>query len=114
MPAKRTKRGQRGLFNKRLTPDEQEVQREAAFAAIKRLYCAVVPVWRTCRRGYCRRHRCCIGSPGPCLKRAWPLLPKPIQDRAQKEVQAGGPHRIAAATHTEWLLRRFPPSNFTH
>jgi hypothetical protein len=59
MPRRRKKPGKRGLYNKRLTPDEQKVQREAAFAAIRRLYAEVVPLWRSCTRGHCRRHKQC-------------------------------------------------------
>jgi hypothetical protein len=114
MSKRRKKRGMRGLYNKRLTPDEQVVQREADFAAIRRLYCEVVPVWRSCRRGYCRRHQSCRGEAGACLARAWPLLPPALQNAAYAQVIAGGPRRQPPATHTEWALRRFPPSNFVH
>jgi hypothetical protein len=112
MPSRRYKRGMRGLYNKRLTPDEQVVQREAAFAAIRRLYCEVVPVWRACPRGGCRRHRCCHGDAAACLKRGWPLVPPQLQKLAHDQVALGGPRRLPPATHTEWELRRFPASNF--
>jgi len=38
MAAQRMKRGKRGLYNKRLMPGEAVARREAAFAAIRRLY----------------------------------------------------------------------------
>jgi hypothetical protein len=60
--SKYRKSGRRGLFNKRLTPDDQAAQRDAAFAAIRRLYGEALPIWRFCRHGYCRRHKACIGS----------------------------------------------------
>jgi hypothetical protein len=113
MPRRRKKQGRRGLYNKRATPDEQVVQREAAFAAIGRLYCEVLPLWRVCARGYCRRHRCCLGDAG-CLKRGWPLMPLELRQRAVGQVVAGGPRRVPPATQTEWELRSFPPSNFVH
>jgi hypothetical protein len=112
--ARRKNRGMRGLYNKRLTPDEQVAQREAAFAAIRRLYCEVVPVWRFCRRGYCRRHQRCSGDVRPCLAHGWPLIPPELQKAAYAQVKLGGPRRLPPATHVERQLRSFPPSNFVH
>jgi len=114
--AKRRKRksGRRRLYNKRLTPDEQVAQREAAFAAIRRLYAETLPLWRACGRGHCRRHRRCFGAADGCLTRGWPLMPPERQKLAFEQVKAGGPRRLPPATHTEWHLRRFPPSNFVH
>ncbi len=112
--ARRKKSGMKGLYNKRLTPDEQVVQREAAFAAIRRLYAEALPLWRFCKRGYCRRHQQCSGEMRPCLERGWPLMPPALQKQAYDQVRVGGPRRLPAATHTEWHLRRDPPSNFVH
>ena len=112
MSRRRKKPGRRGLYNKRLSPDEQEAQREAAFAAIRRLYGEVLPVWQTCPRGFCRRHQRCCGKATVCLPRAWPLAPPEVQQAAFKKVLAGGPRRRPPATHTEWELRRFPATNF--
>ncbi len=112
MATRRKKRKMRGLYNKRSSPDVQVAQREAAFAAIRRLYCEVVPVWRACPRGYCRRHACCRGDAAVCLKRGWPLLPPELQKLASDQVSLGGLRRLPPATHTEWELRRFPASNF--
>jgi hypothetical protein len=114
MAGRRKKPGKRGLYSKRLTPDEQAAQREAAFAAIRRLYCEALPLWRSCPRGYCRRHRCCRGDTRACLKRGWPLMPPELQSEACRQVAAGGPRRVPPATHTEWDLRRFPPTNFVY
>ena len=36
------------------------------------------------------------------------------QKAAHFEVIDGGPRRQRPQTHTEWSLRRFPPSNFVH
>jgi hypothetical protein len=113
--SKRKKRRRRGLTNKRLTPDEQEAQREAAFAAIRRLYAEVLPLWRFCGRGFCRRHKQCGGKDvSPCLQRGWPLMPPEVRTRAYREVIAGGPRRMPAASQIEWDLRRYPSSNFVH
>ena len=112
MPAKRRKSGRRGLFNKRLTPDEQAAQRDAAFAAIRRLYGEALPIWRFCRHGSCRRHKACIGDVRFCLNRGWPHMPPELQIEAHHAVMGGGPRRLSPATHTEWQLRRYPPSNF--
>jgi hypothetical protein len=90
------------------------VQREAAFAAIRRLYAEVVPLWRSCSRGHCRRHKQCSGDVRPCLERSWPLLTSNQQDWVWYKVTLGGPHRVPPASHAEWHLRRFPASNFVH
>jgi hypothetical protein len=111
---KSKKPARRGLYNKRLTPDEQVAQREAAFDAIRRLYAEALPLWRFCRHGTCRRHKTCAGDVRPCLERGWPLMPRELQMRAYHEVMRGGPRRLPPATHTEWQLRRFPASNFVH
>ena len=88
--------------------------REAAFAAIRLLYIESLPLWRVCRRGYCRRHKCCLERNRSCLKRGWPLLPSEVQVQAFAQVRMGGPRRLPPATHLEWLLRRYVPSNFVH
>jgi len=38
--------------------------------------------------------------------RRLPAVPQPQRLKAQQEVIAGGPRRIAPATHIEWYLRR--------
>jgi hypothetical protein len=112
--ARRRKSGRKGLYNKRLTRDEQVAQREVAFDAIRRLYAEALPLWQFCGRGFCRRHQTCSGEVRPCLKRAWPLFPPALLETAHALARAGGPRRLPASTHVEWLLRRFPPSNFVH
>jgi hypothetical protein len=49
-----------------------------------------------------------------CLARAWPLLSPQAQNRVHWQVALGGPRRLPPATHMEWALRRYPPSNFVH
>ncbi len=114
MPKKRRKgkSSRRGLFWKRRTPDDERALREAAFAAIKRLYAESLPLWRACGRGYCRRHKQCAGEAAPCVKRAWPLMPPEVQERAYEEMRRGGPRRLPPATRLEWDLRGYPPTNF--
>ena len=112
MTKRRKKSKRRGLFNKRLTPDEQAAQRNAAFAAIRRLYGEALPIWRFCRRGSCRRHKACSGDVRFWLNRGWPHMPPELQIEAHHAVMRGGPGRLPPATHTEWQLRRYPPSNF--
>ena len=108
---KRTRR-RRSPYLDAVTPEGQEAQREAAFAAIRVLYCESLPLWRTCSRGRCRRHRCCSGDGAACLRRAWPLMPAEVQERAYELVRRGGPRGVWAATRREWHLRGYPPSNF--
>ncbi|MGB6535248.1 MAG: hypothetical protein WBF58_04720 [Xanthobacteraceae bacterium] len=108
---KRTRRG-RSRYLYALTPERQAAQRQAAFMAIRQLYCESLPLWRSCARGHCRRHRCCSGDGPACLKRGWPLTPPQVQAQACELVSRGGPRRIPSATHVEWVLRTYPPSNF--
>jgi hypothetical protein len=116
MPTKRTKSSDRPHTPKRLTPEQESAQRKTAFAAIRTLFCQVTQPWHSCQRGYCRRHHCCIAEAGPgaCLGRHWPLMTRAEQEAAHIEVINGGPRRQQPQTHTEWSLRRFPPSNFVH
>jgi hypothetical protein len=111
---RKKKRGRRGQWYKRLTPEEETEQREIAFAAIRQLYAESLPLWRFCRRGHCRRHKKCNGEVRPCLKRCWAQTPEPQQNLAWHQVIAGGPRHIAPATHLERALRAYPPSNFVH
>jgi hypothetical protein len=39
-------------------------------------------------------------------------MPPELQAEAHHAVMRGGPRRLPPATHTEWQLRRYPPSNF--
>jgi hypothetical protein len=112
---RKKRRGQLGQWHKRHTPEEQREQRAAAFAAIRKLYAEVLPVWRTCQRGFCRRHKSCGGANAQrCLTRCWPLLSEQQQTRAWVDVIAGGPRRVRSATHLEQHLRSYPPTNFVY
>jgi hypothetical protein len=108
---KRTRRG-RSRYLDAVTAEGQEAQRLAAFAAIRRLYCESLPLWRTCARGYCRRHHACGGDGAVCLKRTWPLMSPQLQQQAYELVRRGGPRGVHSATRREWILRGYPPSNF--
>jgi hypothetical protein len=116
MPKRRKKSRERPHTPKRLTPEQESAQSKAAFAAIRALFSQVTQPWRSCQRGYCRRHHCCVSEAGPgaCLRRHWPLLTPAEQKAAHIEVIDGGSQRQQPQTYTEWSLRRFPPSNFVH
>jgi hypothetical protein len=114
MPTRSKKSNDRPHTPKRLTPEQEDARRKAAFAAIRALFCQVTEPWHSCKRGYCRRNHCCVGEAGPCLKRHWPLMTAAAQDKAHAEVIIGGPQRVRPRTSMEWRLRRFPPSNFVH
>jgi hypothetical protein len=106
---------QRSIWTKRLSPTEETAHRDAAFAAIKRLYAEAVALWTFCKRGACRRHhRCCAADRHVCLLRAWPLLSRAQRDDVFLQVQAGGAQRLPPASPVERELRRYPPSNFVH
>lgn len=113
MSRKRKRAKRSPHFFDRLSYDEERVYREAAFAAIKKLYAASPPLWRYCRRGHCRRHKICAGG-ADCLPRIAPLLPNEVWGPAIAAVKRGGPQRIPPADPIERELRTFPPSNFIH
>jgi hypothetical protein len=79
-----------------------------AHAVVWRLYCDVFAFWRGCRKKPCKRHQRCCGEPAGCLMRGLPSVPPAEREKAAKEVIAGGPKRIAPASHIEWHLRREP------
>lgn len=39
-------------------------------------------------------------------------MPPRVQEQACALVRRGGPRRLRPATHKEWLLRGYAPSNF--
>jgi hypothetical protein len=113
MPHRR-RRKKKSRYADARTEEGQQVQREAAFAAIRALYVESLPLWRVCGRAYCRRHHTCRGDGRACLQQGWPLMSKRVQEQAFVLVRRGGPRRLPSATHKEWALRGFPPSNFVH
>jgi len=112
MPGQAEKIRQRQLRFQRMQTDVAKAQSQAAAAVVRKLYAECLPLWPSCRRGGCRRHRCCIGNALLCLKRAWPLAPQAVQDAAVVAVRQGGPRRLPAATEMEQNYRRLPPTNF--
>jgi hypothetical protein len=113
MPNRRRKKKQ-SRYADAHTEEGRHKQKEAAFAAIRALYCESLPLWRTCARGCCRRHQTCCGDGRACLQRTWPLMPPHVQEEAYALVRRGGPRRRRSATHSEWVLRGYPPTNFVH
>ena len=79
---------------------------DAAHIATQRLYCDALSFWRRCSGRACKQHRRCLGEPTGCLMRGLPSVSQARRLKAQKQVIAGGPRRIAPATHIEWCLRR--------
>jgi hypothetical protein len=112
MTARRRRRRRRSRYVDAATEAGRNVQREAAFAAIRRLYCEALPLWRTCAKSHCRRHRACRGDGEACLPRTWRAMPADVQQRTCELVRRGGPRRVRPATHMEWSLRGYPPANF--
>jgi hypothetical protein len=93
-------------FLKRRSYEEGRALIDAAHLATHRLYCDALKFWRRCPQRPCKRHRRCLGDPTGCLMRGLPLVPPGNRLRAQKQVIAGGPRRLAPATHIEWYIRR--------
>ena len=114
MPKARQKAPNAKEFTRRRSIEAGLKLADAAHGATWRLYCEVLALWRACRIKTCRRHRRCLGAPAACLLRALPTVPQARQLEAAKEVMAGGPRRVAPATHLEWNVRREPlPSLMT-
>jgi hypothetical protein len=89
-----------------------ELQRAAAYRAIRALYRESLPLWPTCGRGFCRRNHTCGGEADACLSRAWPLTPPHVQKEARAMVERGGPRRLPPATHKESVMRSHGSSEF--
>ena len=106
MPTLRNEEPNRKSFTKRRTVEQGLQVADAAHAAVWRLYCAVFGFWRACSGKQCRRHRRCLGEPAGCLMRGPPSVPPAERLKAEQEVIAGGPRRIAPASHIEWTVRR--------
>ena len=106
MPRSRSKQKEEKKFTKRRSVEDGLKLADAAHLATWRLYCEVLRFWRSCSVHKCRRHRRCLGEPAHCLMRGLPSVPHEQQQAAAKQVIAGGPRRIAPATHFEWLVRR--------
>jgi hypothetical protein len=106
MPSPRKKPPDQPDFLKRRTFEQGKAELDAAHIATDRLYCDALDLWRRCALKICRRHRRCLGESVGCFVRALPTVPPSRRLKAQKEVIAGGPRRIAPATHIEWFVRR--------
>lgn len=97
----------RGNYLKRRSFDKGFAEVNAAHQSTFRLYCDCLALWRRCTKRSCRRHRCCLGDkPGDCFSRALPFVHPARRIVARKTVIAGGPRRVAPATHIEWFVRR--------
>ena len=114
MPSfRRRDRGRRRVLKEPPNEFEAAQQRHAAFAATRKLYAEVAPLWRVCLRAVCRRNACCRGDAEQCIMRAWDRFPVADKNRAWRAVQYGGPRRIPPATAAEKYLRRYPRSDFS-
>ena len=106
MPSKRNKPPAKQDFLKRRSFEAGRALTDAAHSVTQRLYCDALKFWRRCSQPSCSRHRRCCGEPAGCLMRGLIRVPPSQRRRAQQEVIAGGPRRIAPATHIEWCVRR--------
>jgi hypothetical protein len=108
MPKSPKKHPQEKDFLKRRSKEDGIKLADAAHVATWRLYCEALHFWRACKGRKCRRHRCCLGQPASCLMRGLPGVSQAQRLAAATDVIAGGPRRIAPATHLEWLVRHEP------
>jgi hypothetical protein len=93
-------------FLKRRTFEQGKAEIDAAHVTTWRLYCDTLAFWRRCPNKACKRHRRCSGEPAGCLMRGLPGVPRAARLKAEQDVIAGGPQRIAPASHVEWTVRR--------
>src|ERR1700681_950854 len=93
-------------FLKRRSFAEGKAQVDAAHLATWRLYCEALAFWRRCASAVCQRHRVGAAELPGCLIRGLPSVPPAKRLKAEQEVIAGGPRRIAPANHIEWTVRR--------
>ena len=93
-------------FTKRRSIEAGLKLADLAHVATWRLYCETLKFWRRCSSVVCKRHRRCAGEPAGCLIRGLPSVPPAARLKAEQEVIAGGPRRIAPASHIEWTVRR--------
>jgi hypothetical protein len=106
MPSWRNKVPSEQNFLKRRTREQGRALLDAAHGATHRLYSDALRLWRRCPKRSCKRHRRCLGEPTRCFIRGLPYVPPSRRLKAQTQVIAGGPRRIAPATHVEWTVRR--------
>ena len=107
MPAWRDKpKSEKGNYHKRRTYEQGKAEIDAAHKMTFRLYADALRLWRRCTMRRCKRHRRCLGESQYCFERAMPFVPPSRRRRAQRQVIAGGPRRVALATHAEWTVRR--------
>ncbi|MFZ3359734.1 MAG: hypothetical protein WA177_13315 [Xanthobacteraceae bacterium] len=93
-------------YQKRRSFAQGKAEIDAAHVATSRLYCDALRFWRRCTLRGCKRHRRCMGDAIHCLGAGHYLVPPSQRRRAQQEVIAGGPRRVAPATHVEFTVRR--------
>ena len=96
-------------FNKHTTPEQRQAREKAARAALCRIYCDVMALWRSCANKHCKRHRRCCGEAAPCLERGRVGVPRALRSKIIAAVRAGGPARVAPINNVELKLRREPP-----
>jgi hypothetical protein len=106
MPSSRKQTADGKKFLKRRTFEQGKKEIAAAHIAAQQLYCDALKFWRRCRLRVCQRHRRCIGQPTNCIMQNFKAVPQAERLKAEKEVIAGGKHRIPPATHIEWTIRR--------
>ena len=106
MPPRRTKHSNEDIYLKRRPLEQGLAEVDSAHVATHRLYCETLKFWRHCPLRACGRHRRCVGEPTACLMRGLPAVPPAERLKAQDMVIAGGPRRLAPATHIEWSVRR--------
>jgi hypothetical protein len=97
-------------LHKRHTAEELAAREKAATAALCRIYCDVIGLWKACAIKPCKRHRRCCGEPWPCLVRGRDGVPRALRHKIIAAVRAGGPRRLPPINSMESQLRRYPPN----
>ena len=106
MPSWRDKTSSKGDYLKRRSFEQGHALIDAAHKATHRLFCDARRFWLGCKKLSCKRHRRCCGEASRCVMRGLLRTPQSKRVRAQACVIAGGPRRLAPASHIEWFVRR--------
>lgn len=97
-------------LHKRYTAAQHVARQQAAMNALRRIYCDVVGLWRSCAVRRCKRHRRCCGDAWSCLQRG--RVPASLRARIHEQVRTGGPDRLPPVNSVERKMRDDPPAGW--
>lgn len=93
----------------KLSPAQFAARLEAEKVLVRRHYCEVFKMWRTCPLKSCRRRRACHGDTMICLARLIARVPRLEQYQARRRLLEATPDNIGAP---ELKARQYMPRDF--